>query len=198
VAEPGFAAPGEASAAGETLRIAPPRPNRLQRLVQHLAAARPLAWLAARLLHRLDKAHLRASGDGRVFAEYLVGVPVIMLTTTGAKSGLPRTMPLLALPADERIILFGTNFGQGHHPAWVHNLRAHPRAIVTYRGQSAPYVAREATEEERTWAMRTARRVYVVAATYLRRANTRKVPVIVLEPSAINRQPSASPANAER
>ena len=182
MAESGFAAPGEAIAAGETLRIAPPRPNRLQRFAQRLAAARPLAWLAARILHRLDKAHLRASGESRPLAEYLVGVPVIMLTTTGAKSGLPRTMPLLALPADERIIIFGTNFGQGHHPAWVHNLRANPRATVTYRGQSAPYVARDATEEERAWAMQSARRVYVVAATYLRRASAREVPVIVLEP----------------
>ena len=182
MAHSGPGVPGEAIAAAGALRIALPRPNRLQRLVQRVAAARPLAWLAARILHRLDKAHIRASGDGRVFAEYLVGVPVIMLTATGAKSGLPRTMPLLALPADERIILFGTNFGQGHHPAWVHNLRANPRATVTYRGQRAPYVAREATEEERAWAMQTVRRVYLVAATYLQRARARRVPIIVLEP----------------
>ena len=189
----GCPTPSEAIAAGVALRIAPPRPNVLQRLVQRLAAARPLAWLAARLLHRLDKAHLRASGAGRPFAEYLVGVPVIMLTTTGARSGLPRTMPLLALPADERILVFGTNFGQGHHPAWYHNLRANPRAIVAYRGQRAPYVARDATEEEREWAMQTARRVYVVAATYLQQANARRVPIIVLEPSAIEHM-----LNAER
>jgi deazaflavin-dependent oxidoreductase (nitroreductase family) len=182
VADPGPVVPGVVIAANWALRIASPRPNRLQRLAQRLAAARPLAWLAARILHRLDKAHLRAGGERRPFAEYLVGVPVIMLTTTGAKSGLPRTMPLLALPADERIIIFGTNFGQGHHPAWVHNLRANPRATVTYRGQIAPYVARDATGEERAWAMETARRVYVVAATYLRRASARRVPIIVLEP----------------
>jgi len=182
VADPGLVVSGDVIAVGGVLRLAPPRPNRLQRLVQRIAAARPLAWFAARILHRLDKAHHRASGASRPFAEYLVGVPVIMLTTIGAKSGLPRTMPLLALPADERIIVFGTNFGQGHHPAWFHNLRANPSATVTYRGQSAPYVARGATEEERAWAMQTARRVYVVAATYLRRASVRRVPIIVLEP----------------
>jgi deazaflavin-dependent oxidoreductase (nitroreductase family) len=174
--------PGEENAAGGTIRIAPPRPNGFQRAVQRLAAARPLAWSAARILHHLDKTLLRASGGRRLLSEYLVGVPVILLTTTGARSGLPRAMPLLALPAGERIVVFGTNFGQGHHPAWHHNLRANSAATVSYRGRSAPYIARVATEEEREWAMQTARRVYVVAATYLRRAHARRVPIIVLEP----------------
>jgi deazaflavin-dependent oxidoreductase (nitroreductase family) len=59
------------------------------------------------------------------------GLPVVMLTTTGAKTGRQRTRPVLGIPDGERLILVGSNFGRPHHPAWYHNLRAGPRAIGT-------------------------------------------------------------------
>lgn len=57
-----------------------------------------------------------------------------MLTTTGARTGQPRTLPVLGLPDGDRFVVIASNFGQRHNPAWYHNLRAHPQATVTANG----------------------------------------------------------------
>ncbi|MGI9624154.1 MAG: nitroreductase family deazaflavin-dependent oxidoreductase, partial [Acidimicrobiales bacterium] len=51
----------------------------------------------------------------------LAGLRVVMLTTTGAKSGEPRTMPLVGIPSDGDLAVIGSNFGQGPTPGWVYN-----------------------------------------------------------------------------
>lgn len=56
--------------------------------------------------------------------------PLVLLTTTGAKSGKPRTTPLVYLPDGDRIIVFASKGGSPSHPAWYHNLQANPRATV--------------------------------------------------------------------
>jgi deazaflavin-dependent oxidoreductase (nitroreductase family) len=71
---------------------------------------------------------------GRVMSSSLV-VPSIVLTTTGAKSGLPRPTPLAAIPLDGHHYVVGSNFGGERHPAWSYNLIAHPEATLTHRGQ---------------------------------------------------------------
>jgi deazaflavin-dependent oxidoreductase (nitroreductase family) len=81
----------------------------------------------------------------------LAGLPVVILTTTGAKSRLPRTLPLLCI-RDERnattFALVASNWGQSRYPAWYFNLKAHPRAIGSIRGQAETYVVHEASGEE--------------------------------------------------
>lgn len=67
--------------------------------------------------------------DGRFMAK-LYGFPVCILHTTGAKSGLPRSSPLLYVRDGDDVMLLGTNFGQPKHPAWTANLLAHPDAAV--------------------------------------------------------------------
>ena len=62
----------------------------------------------------------------------------MLLTTTGAKSGLPRTTPLVFARDGDAIVVVGSNFGQGHHPAWTGNLLKEPRAVVTIGGQDIP------------------------------------------------------------
>ncbi len=62
----------------------------------------------------------------------LAGLPVIMLTTTGAKSGLPRPMPLVGIPMGDDVAVIGSNYGQERTPGWVHNLLANPAATVDY------------------------------------------------------------------
>src|SRR5881227_3454492 len=103
-------------------------PSKLQRILQHFAAWRPSSWLFARVLHPLDRLLLRLS-HGRVsIPGVLTGLPVVMLTTIGAKSGKPRTVPLVGLSDGDKVVVIGSNFGQTHHPAWYYNLRAHPEA----------------------------------------------------------------------
>src|SRR5262245_20064927 len=81
----------------------------------------------------------------------LAGLAVVLLTTTGAKSGLPRTLPLLCI-RDERspstFALVASNWGQTHYPAWYFNLKANPQAVGSIRGQVQTYVAHEASGEE--------------------------------------------------
>lgn len=163
-------------------RVVLGRPNALQRLNQRFATHRPVAWCLARTLHHLDKVVLRMSGGRRTAAEVLTGLPVIALTTTGARSGQPRTMPLIGIPGGERIAVVGTNVGQRHHPAWYHNVRANPEVIVAYRGQRAAYLASDATEADRDRLWHEATRVYVGYAVYLGRIGDRHVPIVILTP----------------
>ncbi len=65
-----------------------------------------------------------------------IGAPTLLLTTTGRKSGQPRTSPLLyGRDGDDALIVVGSNFGQEHHPAWTANLIADPDATVTMGGK---------------------------------------------------------------
>jgi len=87
----------------------------------------------------------RANG-GKV-AEF--GDNLLLLTTTGAKSGQPRLSPLAFLHLDERTIIFGSYGGAPKDPAWVHNLRANPRAHIELGADSYDVLARELPTAER-------------------------------------------------
>ena len=65
------------------------------------AATRVGAWLFVRVLHRVDRLAFRLSRGRRTVTSVLSGLPVVMLTTTGARSGLARTVPVLGFPIDE-------------------------------------------------------------------------------------------------
>jgi deazaflavin-dependent oxidoreductase (nitroreductase family) len=67
-----------------------------------------------------------------------------MLTTTGAKTGQQRTMPVIAVPDDDHLVVLRSNWGQRQHPAWYDNLRAHPTATVTVSGVPRRVQAHEA------------------------------------------------------
>jgi deazaflavin-dependent oxidoreductase (nitroreductase family) len=101
----------------------------------HRFAASPVGSATIRRLVPLDRRLLRRSG-GRYTVLGPFGSPMLLLTATGASSGLPRTTPLVYLPDGDALIVVGSNFGQGHHPAWVANLAAHPDATVAIRGRT--------------------------------------------------------------
>jgi len=77
------------------------------------------------------------------------GSPIVLLTTTGAKSGQPRLSPLVYFDIDGRILIAGSMGGAPKAPAWVHNLRAHPDVHVEIGEDSYDAVARELPREER-------------------------------------------------
>ena len=154
--------------------------NVVQRMVQRLAATRVMGWVLARLMHRLDKGVVRLSRGRTSATALLVGLPLVMLTTTGAKSGQPRTIPITPAPDGDRLILIASNWGQKHHPAWYLNLKAHPEVTVTYRGRTQTYLARELTGVERdtTWHKAVSR--YAGYEAYRGRTGGREIPVVEL------------------
>lgn len=77
-------------------------------------------------------AEFRSNG-GRVGGMF-TGAPLVLLTTRGARSGKPRTTPVVALRDEGRTVVFGTNAGADSDPAWLHNLRATPLVEVEEPG----------------------------------------------------------------
>lgn len=165
-----------------TLGIGPSQPNILQRLVQVVASSKPGAWLLQRTMYRLDRPLMRLT-KGRVGANMLSGIPMGLFTTTGAKSGEPRTMPLAFVPVGDALAVFGTNYGQPRTPGWVFNLLAHPQAVVDYRGSRVEVTARlaEPAEEDAAWAAAGA--IYRGYPKYRERLTGRTPKVFILEPA---------------
>lgn len=157
-------------------------PNFIQRALQIIPATRPGSWLLARILHRVDPFLMRVSRGRVSLPSVLVGLPVVMMTMTGAKSGRRITLPLAAIPHGDAFALIASNFGNAHNPAWYYNLRAHPHVEVTRAGRTATFVAREATGAEyATWWTR-ANEFYLGYAAYKKRAGARRIPILVLTP----------------
>lgn len=164
------------------MTLTPHRPNLFQRLALRLAATRWAGEVLRRLLRPIDRIMLDHSGGRQSLTSIATGLPVIQLTTVGAKSGEPRTNPLLAGVDGERLVLFPTNFGREQAPGWLHNLRANPEVKVTYRQEERRYRAREASaaEQESYWKLGDS--FYPGYKAYRERVLTRSIPVIVLEP----------------
>lgn len=77
------------------------------------------------------------------------GATLLLLTSTGAKSGQPRLSPLAYLTIDDKMIIVGSKAGADTNPAWVHNLRANPRAHIEVGTDAYDVVARELPPDER-------------------------------------------------
>jgi F420H(2)-dependent quinone reductase len=137
--------------------------------------ARGLRW-AGKLntpLYRLSR--------GRLMAK--VGkAPVLLLTTTGRKSGQPRTAPLVYLADGERMIVIGSNAGNAKAPAWALNLKATPEAEVEVGGRRFPVHARVAEGSEREDLWRRCNDQYAGFDDYAARTD-RDIAVFVLEPA---------------
>ncbi|HEX6499472.1 MAG TPA: nitroreductase/quinone reductase family protein [Micromonosporaceae bacterium] len=149
------------------------------RIVQRLGHARWFAR-AGRLLVPADRFVGRVTG-GRVVALGLV--PSLLLTTTGRRSGQPRTTPLLYVRDGDAFVVAGSNWGQPNHPAWALNLLAEPTATVTVDGARIPVHARAVAgaERERLWSLLVA--TWPAYRTYAARAAGRDIHVFRLEPS---------------
>lgn len=162
--------------------IAYDQANLLQKVLRRFAASGPGSWLFARILHRIDRPVHRLTRGRYTFASLLSGIPVVMLTTTGAKSGQARTVPVLGIPCQDGVAIIASNFGQHRHPGWYHNLRAHPDAEVVVDGIHRPVRAVEADGERRAEIWTEGLRVYPGFGQYERRASHRRISVFVLEP----------------
>ncbi|MEU9570038.1 nitroreductase family deazaflavin-dependent oxidoreductase [Streptomyces massasporeus] len=136
------------------------------RVVQKVSSTRGFARVAPHVVPALDRAvHRLTRGKVLLSAQLLPGV---VLTSTGARSGLPRRTPLACMPEDggRSWILVGSNFGRPGHPAWSHNLLAHPDAEISWKGRDVPVTARLLAGEERAAAWRALLRFWPPYAAY--------------------------------
>ena len=159
------------------------RANSVQKLLRRFAASGPGSWLFARVAHHLDRPVHRLTRGRHTLGSAITGLPVVMLTTTGARSGQPRTVPILGIPFSGGVAVIASNFGQRRQPAWCYNLRAHPDAQVVIDGVRRSVRAVEAQGERRAEIWQEGLRVYPGFAQYERRASHRRISVFVLEPA---------------
>lgn len=132
-----------------------------------------------KLLSALHAAVYRATA-GRV-GRRLVDNDMCLLTTTGRRSGVGHTVPLLYLGDGDRFVVIASYGGRHHHPDWYENLLAHPAATLQIGSRSIPVMARTAgTEERDAWWPRVVE-AYRDYAAYQARTD-RQIPVVFLEP----------------
>ena len=134
--------------------------------------AMEMVWSVHRALYRLS--------GGRIGGR-MMGMPVLLLTTTGRRSGEARTSPLMYFPEGEACVVIASNAGEPKHPAWWLNLQKNPRATIQRGGQETPVTAREADGEERA---RLWQKLVQMEPSYdvYRERTTRRIPVVILDP----------------
>jgi len=154
------------------------RPGAFSRAVAAFANTAVGRFLSIHLLWKVDPWLMRLT-RGRVGMG--IGVPTALLETTGARSGAPRRNAVIYFHDGDRVTIVASKLGLPQHPAWFHNLRAHPE--VTFGGipMRAEVVAGEG-ERERLWAL--ADRVFAPYAAYRREAAEagREIPIVQLTP----------------
>lgn len=137
---------------GDTINGIPrvdPRARRpgWKRAMQRGVATRPGAAVHRTIAARLDTPIMKATG-GRVTLA-LGAVPVVILTTTGARSGQRREKPLVYFTDGDDVILTASNYGGARHPGWYHNLLAHPECELHLGPRGGRFVARETEGDDR-------------------------------------------------
>ena len=111
---------------------------------------------------------------------FMMGFPILLLTTKGRKSGLERTKALMYLPQGDDFVVVASALGQPQHPAWWLNLEADPNASVEIDGTNYLVLAREAEGEEREKLWRAFTDKEKMYDDY-QAQTSRRIPVVVLE-----------------
>lgn len=130
----------------------------------------------------LDELVYRLSHGGTTASSWLAGVRITMLTTTGARTGMARTTPVLGLPDGPDTIVIASNYGRPRNPSWYYNLRADPHATIVVDGVSREVVAHEVRGAERELEYRRGEELFPGFTRYGRWASNRTIPVLRLRP----------------
>ena len=155
--------------------------------MQHIPASAIGATVFSKFLHYVDTPLMRISKDHLSIPSLLTGLPVVIITSTGVKSGQARTKPVVGIPDGDNVVLVASNWGQRRNPAWYYNLRVNPVAELEFGGHSGTYIAREVTDPDKYQRLgKKAAEVYIGFDKYQRRAGNRKIPIMVLMPQAEN------------
>jgi deazaflavin-dependent oxidoreductase (nitroreductase family) len=120
------------------------------------------------------------ANEGRVGGPYQ-GAPMVVLHTTGARSGEERVIPLVYQPVNGSIAIFGSKAGSPKHPAWYLNLVANPSATVEVGTETYPVTARIAEGQEREDIWTRQKQLMPGFADYEAKTGGRQIPVVILE-----------------
>lgn len=152
----------------------------VRRLLRQVVTTAPVAWLASRFLPGLDRWAYRWTQGRWTPSSWLTGLPIIVLITTGARTGARRTTRLLGVPEGDRIVVIAANFGRTSNPSWYHNMRAHPRVSVVVGGVESPYFAEEIRGPERDESFQRAVAMNPGWRRFRDRSGARSIPVFRL------------------
>ena len=120
------------------------------------------------------------ANEGKVGGPF-EGAPVLLLTSTGAKSGEQRTTPVVSQPDGERMVIFASKAGAPENPAWFHNLRANPTATVEVGADTVEVDALITDGDERERLFSKQKQLMPQFADYEQKT-TREIPVVALTP----------------
>ena len=133
-----------------------------------------------RLVTEVHERLFRAT-NGRILGR-VAGMPVLVLTTTGRKSGRKRTTMLTSPVQDgDKLVIVASYGGDPRHPAWFLNLQEHPEVEVTMGGKVRPMKARVATTDEKAELWPKVVAAYGGYGGYQKRTD-RDIPLVILEP----------------
>jgi deazaflavin-dependent oxidoreductase (nitroreductase family) len=144
-----------------------------------LVTTRPIAWLSARYLPTLDRFAFRVTRGRFTPSAWVTGLPIVTMTTTGARSGRPQTVRLLGIPEGDGYLVVAANFGAGVNPAWYYNVRAHLRVTI----DSGGYDVTELQDDERDAGFERALALNPGWTRFRERAGARAIPVLRLTPA---------------
>jgi deazaflavin-dependent oxidoreductase (nitroreductase family) len=131
---------------------------------------------------KADTADYLANPDGRAAGKGPSGLPTLLLTTIGRKSGEERIAPLVFLQNGEDMVIVASLAGYDQHPAWYLNLSANPKCWVQLDRRKMAAVARDATAKEREalWPRLTA---VLPLWSHFQKQTDRPFPIVILTPS---------------
>lgn len=162
------------------------KPNFFYRFLHRIYRFGPISWLLSVFMPPIDRFVFKISRRKLSMAQLLSGLPVILLTCKGAKSGKDRNVPLISIPVGDKrteIVLIASNWGKPKNPAWYYNLKANPDVVVAYKGEEGEYLADEVKDENQYqdyW--NTAVGYYSGYNNYKKKTSRNKIPIIKLTP----------------
>jgi deazaflavin-dependent oxidoreductase (nitroreductase family) len=156
------------------------RPSTFQKLIYRFLMLKPVSAFLANVLHHADAILLNLTNDHHTFTGF-AGLPIIQLTSIGAKTGKLRTSPLVGLMDENKIALVASSFGRAHNPGWYFNLKTHPEGVGRFNGRTETFIAPKTDGDEREKYWQLALSYYAGYDKYKARVG-RKIPVMVLEP----------------
>jgi F420H(2)-dependent quinone reductase len=160
--------------------VDPTTPRRVRRLLEPVALSEAGRWYVINVAPKIDLTLGRLTG-GRVRS--IPAVPMLLMTHTGAKSGLRRVTPLLYFTDGEDVVLIASNYGRARHPAWLANVQANPEVRLQANGRSGRYRARvvaDGPQRDRLFGL--AKRLTRAYDNYEQRVPDRTIQVVVCSP----------------
>jgi deazaflavin-dependent oxidoreductase (nitroreductase family) len=146
----------------------------------YTARQEQIANVAVKIMSALNTWVYRAT-SGKIGGKFLRGAPVMLLTTTGRKSGKTRTSPLIYLRNGDDLVIVASKGGMSRHPAWYRNLEANPDVEVEIGSDRRAMRARRVSDDEKAELWPRLLEIYRDYDDYQARTS-RSIPVVTLSP----------------